>query len=150
MPQSFDSINVHIVFSTLRREPLIDSAWQSRLYEYFGGIVRERKASLISAGRIPDHVHLLVSLGRELAVAEAVRIVKCVSSRWINETLSEPRDFAWQAGYGAFSVSSSQLDKVQQYIANQEVHHRSRTFQEELRELLTRHQIPFDERYMWE
>ncbi len=150
MPQSFDSINVHIVFSTLRREPLITSAWQSRLYEYFGGILPERKAALISAGGIPDHVHLLISLGRELAVADAVRIVKSVSSRWINETMSAQRDFAWQAGYGAFSVSSSQLEKVKQYIANQEEHHRTRSFQEELRELLTRHQIPFDERYMWE
>ncbi len=150
MPQSFDSIHIHLVFSTLRRQPLIDPLWQSRLHEYIGGILRERKATLVSAGGVADHVHLLASLGRELSVSDAVRSVKAISSKWIHDTIPDHNAFAWQAGYGAFAVSFSQIETVKVYFANQAEHHRVRTFQEELRELLTRHKIPFDERFMWD
>jgi REP element-mobilizing transposase RayT len=150
MPQSLVSLHVHIIFSTKERAPLIAPALQPRLYEYIGGILRADKNSLIAAGGISDHVHLLVSLGRESSIADTVRIVKSNCSKWIHESFRDLEAFAWQAGYGAFAVSFSNLGQVKRYIAEQEDHHRKRTFQEEYREFLRRHEIEFDERYVWD
>jgi putative transposase len=150
MPQSLAALYCHIVFSTKNREPYIDSDLQERLYEYIGGVIRERNSVLVAAGGIADHVHLLVSMSRELAVAPAVRDIKANSSRWVHETFPDRLFFAWQAGYGAFSVSVSCLDQVKAYIANQAEHHRKRTFQEEYRELLRLAGVEFDERYVWD
>ena len=99
---------------------------------------------------MPDHVHLLVSLTRQSSVAEIARLVKANSSGWVHDTFPDLRGFAWQAGYGAFSVSSSSLAVVKHYIARQEEHHRTRTFQDEFVGFLKRHNIEFDERYRWE
>lgn len=99
---------------------------------------------------MPDHVHLLISLGRETSISELVRELKSNSSRWIHETFPNQRNFAWQSGYAAFSVSPSRLEEVRKYIENQAEHHRTRTFQEEFRELLKRHNLAFDERYVWD
>jgi REP element-mobilizing transposase RayT len=150
MPQSFASLHVHIVFSTKTRRPLITADLQARLFEYMGGIAREHGCCLAAAGGMPDHVHLLLSLSRELSIAEAVKILKANSSKWIHEKFPEQRDFAWQTGYGAFAVSYSNLEPVKAYLATQEEHHRRRTFQEELLELLRRHEIEYDDRYLWE
>jgi REP element-mobilizing transposase RayT len=150
MPQSFGSLHFHLVFSTKYRQPLIDAELQPRLYEYMGGILRAEKSVLLSAGGMPDHVHLLVSLSRELSIAEAVRLVKANSSKWIHATFPERQQFCWQAGYGAFSVSFSNLPDVRNYIARQAEHHRVRTFQDEFREFLRRHDIEWDERYVWD
>src|SRR6202142_1130439 len=105
MPQSLASLNLHLVFSTKNRQPLIDADLQSRLYEYIGGILRAEKSVLLAAGGMPGHAHLLMALSRELSIAETVRLVKANSSKWIHGTFSGRRQFAWQAGYGAFSVS---------------------------------------------
>ena len=150
MPQSFASLHCHIVFSTKNRLPSIDGEWQARLYEYIGGILRKEKCVLSAAGGMPDHVHLLVSLSREIAVADLVRLIKANSSKWVHETFPTSRAFAWQAGYGAFSVSHSNRDAVKKYIAGQAAHHRVRTFQEEFIEFLKRHDIEYDEKYIWE
>lgn len=150
MPQSLASLNFHLVFSTKNREAWIDSDLQPRLFEYIGGILRAERSVLLAAGGMPDHVHLLVSLSRELSIAETVRIIKSNSSKWIHETFPERQRFAWQAGYGAFSVSYSNLADVKSYIGRQADHHRQRTFQEELREFLRRHEIEWDERYVWD
>ena len=99
---------------------------------------------------MPDHVHLLVSLSLELSIAETVRLVKANSSKWIHGTFPDRRHFAWQAGYGAFSVSFSNIPDVKTYIARQADHHRVLTFQDELREFLRRHEIEWDERYVWD
>jgi REP element-mobilizing transposase RayT len=104
---------------------------------------------LRAAGGMPDHVHLLVSLGRTLSIADLIRIVKSNSSGWIHDEL-QIRDFAWQVGYGAFAVSFSNLEQVKTYIANQEEHHRRMSFQDEFREFLRRHELKWDERYLWD
>ena len=150
MPQSFASLYFHLVFSTKNRQPLIDAELQSRLYEYMGGILRSEKSVLLAAGGMADHVHLLVSLSRELSIADVIRIVKASSSKWIHETFQDRAQFAWQAGYGAFSVSFSNLPDVKDYIGRQAEHHRVRTFQDEYREFLRRHELAWDERYIWD
>ncbi len=150
MPQSFAAMYCHIIYSTKHREPMITADIQPRLFEYFGGILRNKSSRLIAAGGMPDHVHLLVSLGKELSVSAAVRFLKANSSKWIHETFPTHPAFAWQTGYGAFSVSQSSLDHVRRYIAGQAEHHRKRTFQDELRTFLKRHEIENDDRYVWD
>ena len=150
MPQSFVCLNCHMVFSTKNRVPLIQPDWAPRLYDYVGGIVRGQCGRLLAAGGMPDHVHLAVSLDKKVAVADALRLIKTNSSRWVHETFPALRHFAWQTGYGAFGVSYSDLDRVKQYIAKQQEHHRARTFKEEFLALLKRHQIEYDERYIWD
>ena len=150
MPQSFSAVHIHLVFSTKQRVPWIDQETAARLYPYFGGVVAASKSSLGCVGGMPDHVHLLISLGRETSISELVRELKSNSSRWIHETFPKQRNFAWQSGYAAFSVSPSRLEEVRKYIENQAEHHRTRTFQEEFRELLKRHNLAFDEQYVWD
>ena len=150
MPQSFGSLHFHVVFSTKSRQPWIEAELQSRLYQYLGGILRAEKSVLLAAGGMPDHVHLLVSLSRELSIAETVRLVKANSSKWIHRLFAERQQFAWQAGYGAFSVSFSNLPEVKDYIARQPEHHRVRTFQDEFRDFLRKHELEWDERYVWD
>lgn len=150
MPQSCASLYCHIVFSTKGRLPQIDPEWQQRLYDYMGGILRNNECVLTAAGGMPDHVHLLVSLSREKSVAEIVRVVKANSSKWIHETFPMCANFAWQAGYGAFSVSRSNVEVVRTYLARQPEHHRVRTFQEEFVEFLERHEIEYNAAYLWE
>jgi REP element-mobilizing transposase RayT len=150
VPQSFGSLHFHLVFSTKNRQPLIDAELRTRLYEYIGGILRAEKLVLLAAGGMPDHVHLLVSLSRESSIAETLQLVKANSSKWIHTTFPERQHFAWQAGYGAFSVSFSSIADVKNYIARQAEHHRVRTFQDEFREFLRKHELEWDERYVWD
>jgi len=150
MPQSFASLHCHLVFSTKHRAPSITAALQPRLFAYCGGILRDAGTVLVAAGGMPDHVHLLVSLGRDASVAEVMRLVKANSSKWVHETFPELAGFAWQTGYGAFAVSYSLIDRVRAYIDHQAEHHRKMTFQEELVAFLNRHGITYDERYVWD
>ncbi len=150
MPQSHACLHCHLIFSTKNREPFLTAALQPRLYEYMGGILRGHKCCLVAAGGMPDHVHLLASLHREVSVAEAVRLVKSNSSGWVHETFPDLAAFAWQSGYGAFAVSYSEVKRVKGYIAGQEKHHKTRSFQDEFREFLKRHDIEYDERYVWD
>jgi REP element-mobilizing transposase RayT len=139
-----------MVFSTKNRVPLISPDLAPRLYGYIGGIVGNLGGSLVAAGGMPDHVHLIVSLGKTMSTADTVRTIKSNSSGWVHETFPRMGQFAWQTGYGAFAVSYSNLDDVKRYIAHQEDHHRVRTFQDEFRALLQRHNIEYDERYVWD
>jgi putative transposase len=150
MPQSFACLHCHVIFSTKNRELLILPAWASRLYEYIGGIARAKYCVLISANGMPDHVHLLVSLCKQICVSDIIRDIKSNSSHWIYETFDNLRGFAWQSGYGAFAVSYSNIDSVRNYIKDQREHHRVRSFQEELIAFLKRHRIEYDERYIWD
>jgi REP element-mobilizing transposase RayT len=120
------------------------------LYAYVGGILRNEKGALVAAGGMPDHVHLLISLGRESSVSEVLRQIKGSSSKWIHERIPELRGFGWQDGYAAFAVSYSQIETVRQYIAGQADHHRTVTFQEEYVAFLRRHDLEFEERYLWD
>jgi REP element-mobilizing transposase RayT len=150
MAQSFASLHVHLIFSTKHRVPVIGPDWRPRLFEYIGGTLRSHKCCLVAAGGVADHVHLLVSLSRDISVSETVGLVKANSSRWVHETFADQAEFAWETGYGAFAASFSNLPAVKKYLAGQEEHHRTRTFQEEFREFLQRHQIEYDERYVWD
>ena len=150
MPQSFGSLYFHIVFSTKNRAPLISDGLQPRLFEYMGGILRYQKGVLVAAGGIEDHVHLLASLSRQASIADTLRDLKSNSSTWIHETFPELQSFAWQSGYGAFSVSYSALDSVKRYLANQRAHHQKQTFKEEFVAILKLHDMEHDERYVWD
>ena len=150
MPQSFAAITLHVVFSTKHREPTITPDLADRLYGYLGGAARGAGSVLLTAGGRPDHVHLLIGLGREVAVAELVRVVKAASSRWVHDTFPDRGGFAWQSGYGAFAVSHDRRPAVRRYIAHQAEHHRGKTFQEEFREVLVAHEIEWDEEYVWD
>ncbi len=150
MPQSLTGLYCHFIFSTKNRTPEIQSEWQGRLHEYLGGILRAQGSCLLSAGGTPDHIHLLVSLSKQQSVSECLRILKSNSSGWIHETFSNAKNFSWQAGYAAFSVSYSDLNEVKHYIQTQEEHHRKRTFKEELIAFLKANNIDYDERYLWE
>lgn len=113
-------------------------------------MLRDRKCSLLAAGGMPDHIHLLVSLHSTLSKAKLVNAIKSVSSKWIKQNIAGQRDFQWQKEYGSFSVSFSQEPTVNRYINNQLKHHRQRGYKTEFRELLTRHRIEFKERYLWD
>ena len=143
------SLLVHFVWSTSGREPWITSEWNDELYKYIGGIFRNKNAKLISAGGMSDHIHLYASLPSTISLAEIVNAVKANSSRWIHEEFRKRRGFAWQEGYGAFSVSKSGEEDVVRYIKDQEKHHHRRDFKSEFVELLDRHEIEYDERYIW-
>jgi REP element-mobilizing transposase RayT len=148
MPQSFAAIYLHLVFSTKNREPRIERDLQPRLFAYLGGIANNHDCLLLAAGGMPDHVHLLLSIARTMSTAEINRLLKSNSSSWLRTEMGRP-DIRWQDGYGAFSVSQSNLQGVGSYLAEQEEHHRKLSFQEEFRELLRRHQIAWDEKYVW-
>lgn len=150
MPSSYACLRYHLIWSTKHREPLLTDPICDRLYQYIGGILRNKDGVLLAAGGMPNHVHLLTGISKQQAVADAVRDIKANSSAWIHETFPELRAFAWQTGYGAFTVSYSNVESVKQYIANQAEHHRARTFQEEFVKFLKRHEIEYDERYLWE
>jgi len=143
------SLLVHFVWSTSACEPWITHDMTDELYKYIGGVFRNKKASLLAAGGISDHVHLYASLPSTISLAEAVNAVKSNSCRWIHEQFRNRRGFAWQEGYGAFSVSKSSEEAVISYIENQKEHHRRRDFKSEFVELLDRHAIEHDERYIW-
>ena len=147
---SYISSYFHCVFSTKERRPLIPPTLRERLWPFLGGIARQNEMKAIEIGGMPDHVHILLSLPSTLSIAKAVQLIKGGSSKWVHDTFPEHRLFGWQAKYGAFSVSVSQLETIIQYIKGQEEHHRKMTFQEELLSLLKKHQISYDERYLWE
>lgn len=151
MPHSYTNLLYHLVFSTKDRRPLIDETLRPRLYEYLGGTIRGMGGVALEIGGIADHVHLLVKLRQDRAVSNILRDLKANSSGWVNEhELSQASRFAWQVGYGAFTVSKSQVEKVRQYIRNQETHHRKTTFEEEFIALLQTHGIAYDPEHLWE
>ena len=149
MAHTFTNLLTHVIFSTKDRQALVTPNLKPDLLAYMGGIIRNTHAKLLDSNARPDHVHCLLYLPASLAVAEAVCLIKCNSSLWVHDTWRRAA-FAWQAGYGAFSVSHSNVPAVVKYIRNQDVHHRKMTFQEEFITFLKRHGIAYDERYIWE
>ena len=150
MPQSFTCLHYHLIFSTKNRAPCITPDLQPRLFQYIGGIVRAEAGCLLDAGGMPDHVHLLCRIDKQMSVSEALRLIKGNSSKWVHDTFPDRRTFGWQAGYGAFAVSFSNIEGVKRYIAGQAEHHKKSSFQEEFIAFLRRHDIEFDERYLWD
>jgi len=148
MGQTLTNLLTHLVFGTKGRAPLIHADIRSRLWAYLGGILGELKAPAITIGGTADHVHMLVAMASTLSVAEAMRVVKANSSRWVHETWPAREGFAWQTGYGAFAVSESNRQAVTLYINSQEEHHHRLSFRDELRLLLDKHGVAYDERYL--
>ena len=149
MPKSYTNLLYHIVFSTRERRPLITLERRSRLYEYVGGAIRSEGGISLGIGGIEDHMHLLAKLRPDKALSDLLRTLKANLSGWMHDVFPDARDFYWQNGYGAFTVSSSQVPAVSSYIANQERHHRRRTFRDEFIELLKVNKVEFDEKYLW-
>ena len=151
MPQSLAKILVHTVVSTKGRRPFLrEKPLREELHRYLGGILTNLECQPVIVGGVEDHVHLLCALSRTCNAAEMVKEVKRGSSLWLKTKSTALSDFAWQNGYGIFSVGFSQLESVRDYIAGQEEHHRKVSFQDEFRQLLRRYEIEFDERYVWD
>jgi putative transposase len=149
MAQTLVSLLTHAVFSTKNREPFITSEIEPELFAYIGGILKNNGSRLLTAGGTSDHVHLLVSQSKNLALSSLMKDVKKDSSSWIKTKGSQFRNFHWQDGYGAFSVGAKEVGSVKRYIARQKEHHRKRSFQEEFIELLNEYGIEYDKRYLW-
>ena len=141
------SLHYHVVFGTKARIAMIAPEWRERLHAYIGGVLRDLGGIPESVGGTADHVHILAGLKATHCLSDVLRDLKRGSSEWVHTTVGQ-RKFAWQEGYGAFTVSCSKREAVRQYIAGQEEHHRTRTFREEYIEFLQRHGVPFEERYL--
>jgi len=141
------SLHYHLVFGTKGREPLIAPAWRDRLHAYLGGVIGTMGGVACIVGGVTDHVHLLVGLRATHRLSDVMRELKSVSSTWVHEEIGKP-EFAWQEGYGAFTVSASMLEPVRKYIENQQEHHRTRTFCEEYETMLRNSGVVFDMRYL--
>ena len=150
MANTYASINIHYVFSTKNREPVLFGETRERLWAFMGGIARENKMKAQAIGGVADHIHLLIALPPALSISKAVQIIKGSSSLWIHQTFPKLRGFAWQEGYGAFTVSVSHLKETIAYINNQEEHHRTKGFKEEYLAFLKRHAIDYQEKYLWD
>ncbi len=151
MPQSLSSVHLHLVFSTKNREPFLrDIAIRAEMHAYLGGVSKTLDCPPIIVGGVEDHVHLLCRMARTITQADWVKELKRASSLWIKQRNPTSGAFAWQSGYGVFSVSSSALDQVSKYIANQEQHHQKLTFQDEYRAFLRKHDVAWDERFVWD
>ncbi len=150
MPGTYSQILLHVVFSTKRREPWIAPDVASRLYPYSGGIVRDEKGVLLAIGGVEDHVHLYFRWRTDRCISDLMRELKSGSSKWIHDKFPTLGAFAWQEGYGVFSVSKSQEGAVKRYIAGQENHHRKEDFRSEFLRMLQFHEIECDERYVFD
>jgi len=148
MSHTSSNILLHFIFSTQGRRPLIKAAFRADLFAYLGGIIREMNGTALIINGIADHVHMLVRIRPVHSAAQIVRVVKANSSRWVHEKWDA--GFAWQTGYGVFSVSESSVAAVTKYIAEQEEHHRKHSFQEEYIAFLKKNKVAYDERYIWD
>lgn len=148
MSDTLTNLVYHVVFSTKNREPLIRPNIRTDLYSYIGGIIRGENGTPLEIGGMPDHVHILAKFHSDVSVAKMMRHIKTNSSKWINQR-KVVGPFRWQAGYGAFTVSQSQVSAVPTYVRNQAVHHKRVSFQQEFLALLRRHGIAFDEQHLW-
>ena len=150
MPSTYTNLLYHIVFSTKDRRPFLNPELQAELHPYIGGIILDAGGKPIEIGGVADHVHILAKLPATLAVADALRLIKSNSSKWVGERPDLAHAFAWQTGYSAFTVSKSQVDLVREYIRQQEQHHRKQDFKAELVSLLKKNDIEYEEKYLWD
>jgi REP element-mobilizing transposase RayT len=150
MAGSYVRIDVHIVFSTKDRLPLLGDGVRQRVWDYLGAILRNHGSTPMTIGGTADHVHVLAQLPKDRAVPDVVREVKSNSTRWIREAFEGLERFSWQEGYAAFSITVTGLDRVSGYIAHQEAHHQEKSFQEEFVEFLNQAGVEYDERYIWQ
>ena len=150
MPQSLSNVLIHLVFSTKNRVNLITSEIEKELYAYIVSISKTHKCPSLEIGGTENHLHILFRLERTVTISHIVERIKTGSSKWIKTTGNTFKDFGWQNGYGAFSISQTNIPNVRQYIVNQKKHHEQTTFKDEFRGLLKKHNIKYDERYVWD
>jgi putative transposase len=150
MAQTLVSLLAHVVFSTKHRRDFITSEIEPHLYAYLGGIARNHQTRLLSAGGTANHVHLLISQSKNVALCDLLAELKKSSSAWLKTQDAALAGFHWQDGYGAFSIGSSQVPAVKAYLAQQKHHHRKQTFAEEFIELLEKYGIEYNEKYLWD
>ncbi len=148
MANTYTSLHYHFIFSTKNREPWIVPTIEGRVWSYIGGIARKHKMTALQVGGVEDHIHALILAPPTLAPSKIAQFLKGDSSKWIHEDFSKMRAFEWQDGYGAFTVSRSQIPEVIEYIKSHREHHRKKIFQEEYLELLQKHGVDYDERYL--
>ena len=148
MTHSYRQHYFHLIWSTKDRSPYINSEVQMRLYSYLGAIIKNHSGKLLEVGGMPDHIHLLIELSLLDKFSHFVRDMKASSSQWIHKNFPTMEKFAWQEGYGSFSVSYSSLEEVRKYIQNQELHHKAMTYEEEYLKILKLHQINYDLRFV--
>ena len=146
MANTFIKVYVHYVFSTKNREPFINPGVEKRLWAYMASLAREIEVEPLAINGMEDHVHFLASLPATVTIADVMKKVKAVSSLWLSRTFEELADFEWQAGYGAFSISHYDLKKTIRYIKNQKEHHKNESFEDEIRGLLIKNNVKFDEK----
>lgn len=151
MAQSLSAIYLHLVFSTKDRRPCFkDAGFRHELHSVLGGLAKSMECMPLEVGGVEDHVHLLIRLSKALSASDFVKELKRNSNAWVKRTAPDLQDFAWQGGYAAFSVSVSNIEAVRHYIQKQDEHHNKVGFKEELRALLKRHVVEWDERYVWD
>lgn len=152
MANTYSQIYIHLVFAVKGRENAIDKSFKNELYKYICGIVTNKKQKVFSINGVADHIHILVSIGPDYSISNLVKDIKVNSTKWINEKKFVIEKFQWQEGFGAFSVSQSQISKVATYIDNQEEHHKKTTFKQEYIDFLKSYNIEYDEKYIfnWE
>lgn len=150
MPQSLSNILIHLVFSTKYHEPVLPKSIWSSLFAYLATLVRNQGCECYIAGGVADHVHLAIRLSRTITIAKLVEHIKVASSKWVKLQEISLGAFSWQRGYGAFSVNPKGLTSLRSYIANQEEHHSTVSYQTEYRDMLGRCGVEYDERYMWD
>lgn len=150
MAQSLSNILLHIVFSTKHRQPWIDTGIETELVKYLATACRTLQCPSHAIGGADDHIHIACSLARTIAASKLVQEIKQDSSKWMKSKGERFAEFAWQNGYGAFSIGQSQLSDLRTYITNQREHHRRTTFQDEFRQICNKYGVELDERYVWD
>jgi len=148
MGQSLSQLYVHLTFGTKGRYPFITEDIETKLHSYMAGILKNKESPAIKINSVADHIHILFRLSKNYALAKVIEDVKKYSSRWLKD--EGIKGFTWQIGYGAFSVSSSKLEVVIEYIINQKHHHKTKTYKEEIEEFIKEYDIlEYDEKYFW-
>jgi len=150
MSQSLSNVLIHLVFSTANRTNWIDAEIQTEVHSYLAATCRSFGCPAIKIGGTENHVHILCRLSRTISISNLVVKIKTASSKWIKTKGNQYNLFAWQKGYGAFSIGESNVEALKKYIENQEKHHKQRSFQDELRSILKKYKIEYDERYLWD
>ncbi|KAF2327376.1 IS200/IS605 family transposase [Flavobacterium daemonense] len=149
MPNTYTQIHIHFVFAVKYRNAIIHNTWKDELYKYISGVIKNNNHKLLAINGVSDHIHILIGIRPVQSISELMKSIKQNSSKWINENKFVNAHFEWQEGYGAFSYSKSHLSAVINYIHNQELHHKNKTFREEYIDFLNKFEIDFDEKFIF-
>ncbi|MDX2189893.1 MAG: IS200/IS605 family transposase [Bacteroidota bacterium] len=149
MPGTFSKIYIQVVFAVKYREAIINESWESRLFQYISGIIKEKEQKLIAINGMPDHIHIFIGMKPSCNLSDLVREIKKSSTQFVNENKFSKHKFQWQEGYGAFSYGHSQIDVVAKYVMNQKEHHKRQSFKNEYIQFLQNFEVEFDEKFLF-